>query len=198
MLSSGNPYQVHLMEAVLTEDGTQPAPPRPGPLARRDIINPDFSNFPAGWNVFGGPFYPRFQCGPRWCLTTFGPGQDNSRGSIRQSFVPSELTAKLCFFVHGGSNVSVAGADAPNASVRLISGIDVVRESRGRSPMRDGSAWPESRVVWDLTKFIGREVTLEIHDERLADSYGWDFVGTSQFIQDSTVDACITRLGVTR
>jgi hypothetical protein len=191
-LSSWNPYQVHLMETVLTEGGAA-KPIRPtGKAPGRPLANAGFEAGTSHWTYAAGGgfhFFTGSDGKPR--LTTWGDLGAATMGSLRQSFVPNARTSKLCFYVHGGN--FLGGQQDRSASIRLVRGpFEVVRESRGR---RADDAWhvnaPELPVVWDLDEYLGDEVTLEIHDER---TDGWGFVGTSGFVLAADTDTCLTAL----
>jgi Domain of unknown function (DUF4185) len=175
-LSSWNPYQVHLIDTVLTTPGaTAVRPVRGLGLPPATLVNGTFATGDtSGWQTEGvaprvfppGP-------GPNKHVTTYvetgGEADgDLAMGRMWQDFTIDAGTSKLRFSVHGGST--------PHCAVKLIrlsTGEDL-RVVHGRD-MNE----PEQPVEWDLVDYRGDTVRLMIVDE--APSRPWGFIGVSGF-----------------
>jgi hypothetical protein len=167
VLSSWNPYQVHLMKTVLTEPGATVAPPARGAdLPRATLINGDFANGTAGWQSSGDAFGVFVGDDGRPRLTTYTQDEgDAAVGRLWQDFAVDASTSELRFAVHGGT-----------AAVELWVGDDIVRSTRGRNQNT-----PDLQVRWQLSSLRGKTVRLMIRDEQTGP---WGFIGTTGFELD--------------
>jgi hypothetical protein len=165
-LSSWNPYQVHLLRAVLTQPGATTERPAPGVgLPRAALQNPGFADGSlAGWQADGDAFrtFRDDANGGVWTVTTFAEAQDSTRGRLWQDFTIDAQTSSLHFDLHGG-----------HASVALYEGDVALRRSRGRD---DNNT--RSPVAWNLTSLRGKTVRLLIEDDL---NESWGFVSVSGF-----------------
>jgi hypothetical protein len=167
VLSSWNPYQVHLMRTVLTEPGATAVPPDRGAgLPPASLVNGDFANGTTGWQAAGDPFAVFIGDDGRPRLTTFvEPEGDAATGRLWQDFTVDSLTSELRFEVHGGT-----------AAVELLRGTEVVRSTRGQNANS-----PELPVRWQLSSYRGETLRLMIRDDEVG---AWGFIGTTGFELD--------------
>ncbi len=171
-LSSWVPYQVHLVRTVLSERNDQT------PQALHDsftthtpgsqLVNPGFSDDLHGWQSQGDRFDVFQDHEGRSRLTTYTREKGGeATGTLFQDFtVDGSTTKALGFWVHGG-----------DASVRLYRGVDIVRETRGRSghePRRS----PETKVCWQLNEYAGETLRVAVFDDKKED---WGFIGVGSF-----------------
>jgi hypothetical protein len=165
VLSTWNPYAVHLMETVLVEEGVT-APPAPNPgagLPPTTLRNADFSQGLDGWQRSGDAFVTFTGADGRPRLTTFvQPEGDGVVGAMWQELTVDATVRALEFAVHGG-----------HAVVELVHGADVVRTTRGR----DTNA-SELPVRWRLGEYRGETLRLRIRDDETGP---WGFIGVSGF-----------------
>lgn len=165
VLSSWNPYQVHLVRASLGPDGASFAPPMNGAnLPKASLTNGDFATGDlTGWSQSGDPFAVFQGSDAKFRVTTFVPPKgDKAVGKLWQDFTVDASTSELRFYVHGG-----------HARVVLLEGDDVLRESRGREVNE-----PETLVRWHLASLRGRKLRVQIEDD-VTDA--WGFVGARGF-----------------
>jgi hypothetical protein len=165
VLSSWNPYQVHLMRTVLVEAGaTAMRPERGVGLPPATLVNADFANGTDGWQASGDAFAVFLGDDGRRRLTTYvDPLGDTAVGRLWQDFTVDALTRELVFEVHGGM-----------AAVELMRGDDVVRSTRGKN-----ENFPDVPVRWQLSEYRGETVRLLIRDEETGP---WGFIGTTGFV----------------
>jgi hypothetical protein len=168
VLSSWNPYQVHLVRAHLGPEGAPFTPPVKGAnLPKAALVNGDFATGDlTGWSQSGDPFvvFQGKDAKPR--VTTFvQPKGDKAMGKLWQDFTVDATTSELRFYIHGG-----------HARVVLLDGADVVRASRGLDQNE-----PETLVRWHLESLRGRALRLQIEDD-VTDA--WGFVGARGFELD--------------
>ena len=166
-LSSWNPYQVHLLRAVMAAPGVDAAPPPRGEhLPPAQIVNGDFAGGSlAGWTASGDPFGTFQGEDGLWRVTTYvGPG-DGATGTLSQEVAVDAGTSELRFFLHGG-----------DARVELHHRGEVVRRSHGR---RDNAG--ELEVRWRLEDYRGEKVRIVIVDDLTGE---WGFVGARSFVLD--------------
>jgi hypothetical protein len=159
VLSSWNPYQVHLMRSIVAPSGT--APVKGAGLPKATLVNGTFSSGVTGWQSSGAAFavFTGGDGQPR--LTTFAPN-DAATGMLWQDFTVDSTTSALRFLIHGG-----------DARVELLRGNEVVRSSHGR---RMNS--PETEVIWRLEELRGDTLRVRIVDDLTA---AWGFVGAGLF-----------------
>ena len=169
-LSSWNPYQVHLVRTILAEredPKPQPPPQRGLDLPPARLQNPGFTDGINGWQSLGDPFGAFQGSDHRWRMTTFTPQKgDNAMGAIFQDFTVDASTKALRFLVHGGE-----------ATVRLHRGVEVVRESRGRSGHEPRNS-PDTVVCWQLDDYAGETLRVAIFDGKTGP---WGFIGVTGF-----------------
>ncbi len=165
VLSTWNPYTVHLMKTVLAEPwAPDPPAPRPGAgLPKAALVNGDLGRWDfSGWQSSGSPFGLFAGGDGRPRLTTFLTG-DSDTGTLSQDFTIDETTSELVFSIHGG-----------DALVRLVRADgEVVRTTWGRR-VND----KETSVKWNLVDLRGEKVRLEVVDHETGP---WGFVGSSGF-----------------
>jgi hypothetical protein len=165
-LSSWNPYQVHLMRAVLARPGASAAPPTPGAdLPQATLHNPSFEGGSVrGWNAEGDAFrtFHDEADGGKWALTTHAEAQDATRGRLWQELTIDARTSSLSFKLHGG-----------HAAVALYADDVMLRRSRGRDINE-----ARTPVRWNLTSLRGKRVRLVIEDDL---DEPWGFVSVSSF-----------------
>ncbi|MGQ0508445.1 MAG: DUF4185 domain-containing protein [Myxococcaceae bacterium] len=162
LLSSWNPYQVHLMRTVLTEPGATATRPSHAITGTTTLTNPKFDESIVGWHASGSPFALFMGTDGKRRITTYvPPANDAVMGTLFQDFTVGANTTTLSFAVHGG-----------NGAVRLMVGPDIVRESRGRRTNED------SAVKWNVSGLRGQRVRLIIADELTSP---WGYVGTTGF-----------------
>lgn len=165
VLSSWNPYQVHLVRAYLGPEGAPFTPLAKGAnLPKAALVNGDFATGDlTGWSGSGDAFavFKGKDAKPR--VTTFVlPKGDKATGKLWQDFTVDATTSELRFYVHGG-----------HARVVLRDGADVLRTSRGLEQNE-----PEALVRWHLESLRGRTLRLQIEDD-VTDA--WGFVGARGF-----------------
>ncbi len=171
VLSSWNPYQVHLMRSVLAfvdDPKPQPSPPRGVGLPPAQLTNPDFATSLIGWHSLGDPF--RTFTGPDGIsrMTTYTSKQDAAMGALYQDFTVDANTKSLSFWIHGGEAV-----------VRLHRGVEIVRETRGRSGHAPRNNPGDTRVCWNIGRYAGETLRVAIFDG--VDRGPWGFVGATRF-----------------
>lgn len=177
-LSSWVPYQVHLMRTVLAKRGDskpKPQASRTNKLPPASIINGDFGGrgncHLGGWHGLGDSFGVFKGKDGRCWMTTFTSAKgDNAQGALFQDFTVDSSTKALRFVVHGGE-----------ATVRLHRGVEVVRETRGRSgyePRNEGSIEEDIRVCWQLSEYDGETLRVAIFDGKVD---RWGFIGVTDF-----------------
>lgn len=170
-LSSWNPYQTHLMRSVLAladDPGPQPAPPRGLNLPPAHLTNPDFANGLAGWQSLGDPFRTFTGSGGVTRVTTYTSKGDAALGALYQDFTVDAKTKSMTFWIHGGEAV-----------VRLHRGVEVVRETRGRSGHAPRNDPADTRVCWDIGRYAGETLRVAIFDG--INTGPWGFVGATRF-----------------
>ena len=160
-MSTFNPYTVWLMRTVLGEPRTTAAPATKGVgLPKATLANGDFKSGLSGWTATGSIRVYGFSGKVR--VTTSGQFTgDSATGTLSQEFTVDSTTSRLEFLIHGG-----------DASVKLLRGTEVVRQSWGRRSNDD------SKVVWDLQDLRGEKVKILIEDTL---SGPWGFVGATEF-----------------
>ncbi len=164
LLSSWNPYQVHLVRTVFAEPGVNvPLPSKGAGLPKAALVNGTFAAGDlSGWQQQGTPFGLFTGTDGLRRLTTFvPPAGDEARGSLWQDFHVDASTSELRFAVHGGL-----------ANVRLWEGPNLIREVRGQ---RSNADFP---VLWRLSEARGKTLRLAISDEV---GGPWGFVGSTGF-----------------
>lgn len=165
LLSSWNPYQVHLMRTVLALPGVDAEPPAAGEgLPEAVIENGDFaSGCQTGWETSGDAFVCFAGDDGIMRVTTSTPAEgDAAVGAMWQDFTVDAGTSELVFFIHGG-----------DAKVKLMAGDEVVRSSHGR---RENEI--ETEVRWNLETLRGRKLRVVIEDTLAGP---WGFVGARSF-----------------
>ncbi len=161
-LSTFNPYTVWLMRTVLGEPGTVAAPePKGVGLPKAALVNGEFEDGLDGWTQSGSIRLYTAADGKKRVTTSGSITGDSATGTLSQDFTIDETTSQLEFLIHGG-----------DASVKLLRGAEVVRQSWGRRSNAD------SKVVWDLRDLRGETVKLLIEDTLTGP---WGFVGAGAF-----------------
>ncbi len=167
VMSSWNPYQVHLMESVLVAPGVAWTPPvRGAGLPRASLANGSFAagNVSGWWTSGDGGSFRVFTGSdgqPRLTTYTIAKG-DAAVGSIYQDLTVDAATSELRFRLHGG-----------DGTIELWHNGQQVRRSQGRN-----SNAMETQVVWQLHEYRGETVRLVVSDSSTA---AWGFVGVSGF-----------------
>jgi len=165
VMSTWNPYQVSLVRSQLGPDGVPFSAPQKGAnLPKAALVNGDFAmgNL-SGWQSSGDAFALFKDADGHYRVTTYvAPKGDKATGSLWQDFTVDAATSELRFWVHGG-----------HASVKLMGGKDVLRETRGRDKNE-----PEIPVRWHLEALRGQTVRLVIEDQA---TDVWGFVGARGF-----------------
>jgi hypothetical protein len=164
VLSSWNPYQVHLMRTVLAESGVVVNRPERGVgLPRASLANGDFTAGLSGWQASGDPFTVFTGTDGRPRLTTFvAPLGDGAVGRMWQPLTVDSGTSEIVFSVHGGTG-----------RVELHHGSEIVRSTHGRRTND-----PETPVRWRISEYHGETLELVIVDDQTGP---WGFIGTSGF-----------------
>lgn len=173
-LSSWVPYQVHLMRTVLAkrEDPIpQPPPPRGQGLPPASLVNGEFGGRGAcslaGWQSLGDAFGVFKGNDARCRMTTFTQAKgDNAMGALFQDFTVDAGTKALRFLVHGGEG-----------TVRLHRGLEIVRETRGRSGHAPQNS-PDTVACWNLSEYAGETLRVAIFDGKTGP---WGFIGVTGF-----------------
>ncbi len=170
-LSSWNPYQTHLMRSALAfvdDSGPQPSPQRGVGLLLAQLINPDFANDLTGWHSLGDPFRTFTGSDGITRMTTFTSKGDAALGALYQDLTVDANTKSLSFWIHGGEAV-----------VRLHRGVEIVRETRGRSGHAPRNDPADTRMCWDIARYAGETLRVAIFDG--VDKGPWGFVGATRF-----------------
>lgn len=164
VLSSWNPYQVHVMRTWLAEPGVAWTPTaRTKARVGGELANARFEHATKGWTSSGDAFaVVKREDGSFELCTYVPPRKDAVQGALGQDFVVPSDAKELTFLVHGGTQ-----------SVRLVHEGDVVRETRG--PRTNDV---ELRARWNLEALRGERVRLEIVD---TSSEPWGFVTVRAF-----------------
>jgi len=169
MLSSWNPYQVHLMETELLTVENEPnriSDEGPSPGLQKEFENPEFkSGLHTGWKSDGDAFHLIENAEGDICLTTLDRTRKRGQaamGSLWQEFSVDPAWRFLRFDLFGGF-----------ACVKLYEGNDVVRCSYG-----PGRHKVPRHVRWNLLPFRNRMVRLVIEDNVHGD---WGFVTVKGF-----------------
>jgi hypothetical protein len=169
-LSSWVPYQAHLMRSVLAKrNDSKPQPPQPAGvgLPPAHLENPNFESGLQGWQSLGDPFVTFKGQDGRSRMTTFTPSKgDAATGALYQDFTVDANTRALQFLVHGG-----------NGTVRLHRGVEIVRETRGRSGHAAQNS-PDTPVCWNLADYAGETLRVAIFDDK---TDAWGFIGVTGF-----------------
>ena len=187
-LSTWVPYQVHLMRTKLADRDSpiqQPPESHPVNLAPAKLTNSDFGGRGTctleGWGSFQDSF-EYFKGKDGICrMTTFTATKGNDAlGALFQNFTVDAGTKALRFYIQGGE-----------ATVRLHRGIEIVRETRGRSGHKyfvadksddsDTVHMPdywETEVCWNLGDYVGETLRVAIFDGKTG---RWGFVGARGF-----------------
>jgi hypothetical protein len=165
VLSSWNPYAVHLMRTRVAEPGapwTEPA--RPRAAGGRELLNPRFEGGRLdGWTAEGDAFAVTRRVDGEWEVCTHAePKRDAVRGRLWQEFrVPADARELRCT-LRGGTE-----------SVRLVREGNVLRETRGP---RTNDA--DVLVRWSIEDYRGLDVRVEISDDS---GERWGFVTARGF-----------------
>jgi hypothetical protein len=170
-LSSWVPYQVHLVRTILAKrNDHKPQAPLQSLVTttpRSHLVNPNFADGLHGWQSLGDSFVVLQDNEGHSRLTTYTPEKGSqATGTLFQDFTVDGTTKALGFWVHGG-----------DATVRLYRGLNIVRETRGRSghePRRS----PETKVCWQLDEYAGETLRVAIFDDKRED---WGFIGVGSF-----------------
>lgn len=166
MLSSWNPYQVHLMRAWIADGATNWTPHESARVAAtpKELVNGDFaSGDTRGWTSDGDSFAVALRAdGTRELTTYVKPAGDAVQGRLSQEFTVPNDALELRAFVKGGSE-----------SVRLVRGDEILRETRGRKTND-----VETQLRWTLQEFRGERLRIEIAD---ASKDRWGFVTVRAF-----------------
>jgi hypothetical protein len=166
VLSSGNPYTVHLMRTVLGDPSLADQKPEPGMGFPKPVIDNGVfaSGTLDGWSASGDPFGTFVDDEGQTWMTTFSEAEgDDATGSLWQDFTVDAATSELVFRVHGGGG----------PRVELVDGEDVVRVTRGRNQNA-----PAIEVHWQLREYRGKTVRLRIVDDQTGP---WGFIGATGF-----------------
>jgi hypothetical protein len=148
-ISSWTPYQVHLVRAVVSTDGTVVGKPNPSLPFTTALVNGDFARgTTAGWTSSGDPFTVLRASDGSWRVTTSPASQRTAVGSLSQELTVDDKVKEVRFALHGGTN----------ASVRLYRRGDLVRETTGRDDDQDLA------VAWNLEDFRGETLKLVIRN----------------------------------
>lgn len=173
-MSTAIPYQVHLIDTVLTEPGgvAPPLPSHPG----IPLTNPTFSNGLTGWDVQTNGAQPVvYTSNGTRRLSTFTTQGDQTAVTIRQSFTVGTSTRHLTFSYCGGSDSNrEAHGSSGNTRIKLIHNNVIVRSSVGRDTCGAYTA-----ANWNLSNLVGETVTLVIEDS--APVGWWGYIDTSGF-----------------
>jgi hypothetical protein len=160
VMSSWNPYQAHMMRTQIVLEGNDyKAKPHGVDLPPAKLVNGDFANGLSGWQGSGFTTFTGTDGKPR--ITSY-VGGDGNTGKIWQDFQVDATTKELRFAVHGG-----------DARVVLLRGNEVVRATQAR---RTNDS--ELQAVWNLTKFRGDTVRLQVEDNLTGP---WGFISVSGF-----------------
>jgi len=134
--------------------------------AGRRLENGDFHDGLTDWNLEdGNDAFRVFRRDDQPMVTSYGPVKEACQGRIYQCFTVPDAPTTLRFFVHGGH-------DPRALVVALWAGeqrIDRVTGKNDNHPFE---------VRWDLPKWKGQTVTLEIRDEKQGP---WGFIGAHGF-----------------
>jgi uncharacterized protein DUF4185 len=166
VLSSWNPYQVHVMRTWLAPPGEKRARPERGVgLPKATLVNGDFATGDlSGWQAQGDAFVTFQSADGVWRMTTFTPDKgDAATGTLSQSFTVDAATSELSFSLHGG-----------DGRVTLRHGDDIVRSSHGRRSNES----TETLVRWNIEEYRGETLRVVIEDDLAA---AWGFVGARGF-----------------
>lgn len=158
VLSSWNPYQVHLVRTWLAPEGK--APRR---LARGAGL-PKATLSEGAWVSTGDAFVTFVGSDGKERLTTYTSKGDAAVGTRAQTFVVDAATHELTFWIHGG-----------DGRVVLLRDGDVVRSSRGLRTL----ASSERLVHWNLEEYQGETLRLVIEDDLTGP---WGYVGVRDFV----------------
>jgi hypothetical protein len=162
LLSSWNPYTVHLIRTVLGPAGLAERPVKGGGLPWPTLTNGTFADGLSGWSASGHTFRS-FSSGGKYWITTFTNDEgDAAEGQLWQDFTVNDVVNELRFQVHGGQ-----------AAVKLIHEGDVVFATRGRNT-NDAN----TQVRWKLADYRGKTVRLMIDDDKTG---AWGFISVSGF-----------------
>ena len=100
-------------------------------------------------------------------MTTYSAEKHEAAlGALYQDFTVDANTKALRFRVHGG-----------DATVRLHRGLQIVRETRGRSGHVSRN-FPDTEVCWQLGEYAGETLRVAIFDGKTGP---WGFIGVTGF-----------------
>jgi hypothetical protein len=132
--------------------------------SHRRLENGGFLEGLKGWTSKGDKFAVFTKDG-MGAATSFDDKKEAGKGRIYQCFEVPATAVALDFWEYGGANSDKLG-------VYLWDGPNLIRRMTGRDDLRP------FHVQWDLTRFRGRVVTLEIRDEKAG---RWGFIGAGGF-----------------
>jgi hypothetical protein len=162
LLSSWNPYTVHLIRTVLGPPGLASQPVKGVGLPWPTLTNGNFADGLTGWSASGHTFRTFSKDGLSW-VTTFTENEgDNAIGQLWQDFTVNDSVNELRFRVHGG-----------HAAVKLIHDGNLVFATRGRDTNDSNT-----QVRWKLADYRGETVRLVIDDDTVG---SWGFISASGF-----------------
>ena len=159
LMSTWNPYQVSLVRAYVGAEGTPFSLAAKGAgRPKAELVNGAFAagNF-SGWQSSGDAFALVKKGDGDWSVTSHVlPKGVKTVGKLWQDFTVDAATGELRFWVRGGQ-----------ASVRLLRGDEVIRETRGRNTNAT-----ETLVRWHLETLRGQTLRVQIEDD-LTDTWGF-------------------------
>jgi hypothetical protein len=167
--------------ALANDPKPQSRPQRGIGLPPARLTNPDFAIDLLGWHSIGDQFRVFHGSDGIDRMTTFTNKGDAAMGALYQDFTVDANTKSLSFLVHGGEAV-----------VRLHRGVEIVRESRGRSGHAPRNDPADTRVCWDIGRYAGETLRVAIFDG--VDKGPWGFVGATRFRFHK--EPCSTRVKV--
>ena len=161
VLSSWNPYTVHLMHTVVVEPGASAAP---APVLDAGLPTPVLHGLSdsAQWQANGDGFGFFTTADGALMVSTYGAKGDATTGTLSQTFTLDDQARELTFWISGG-----------DAHVLLWDGDDVVRSSTGH---RTNDV--ETLVRWRLKNLRGKTLRLEVSDDLTTP---WGFVAARDF-----------------